>query len=186
MTLDGLDLAKWKPLAGDSLPSGSVTALLKLVADQDAGRVLVALGETGIAASHRRVAASRDVAKERPGRMLAAVPTVIVVIAEAVSFPELGRAFYELGPGRTITQLTKAIQRLTERGLVTTTRGSDRRVKLLALTTPGRKLRAGLQQHVADASPAMTRLTQTERQTLMLLLDKLHDRTETPAVNPTT
>ncbi len=29
-----------------------------------------------------------------------------LVIAEAVSFPELGRAFYELGPGRTIKELT--------------------------------------------------------------------------------
>jgi DNA-binding MarR family transcriptional regulator len=83
------------------------------------------------------------------------------------------------------SNVTGIAARLTERGLVTTTRGSDRRVKLLALTAPGRKVRADLQQHVADASPAMTRLTQTERQTLVLLLDKLHDRSEPETMNPT-
>ncbi len=42
-----------------------------------------------------------------------------LVIAEAVTFPELGRAFYELGPGRTIGELAKAFQRLDERGFLT-------------------------------------------------------------------
>jgi TetR/AcrR family transcriptional regulator, mexJK operon transcriptional repressor len=44
-----------------------------------------------------------------------------LVIAEAVTFPELGRAFYENGPGRTIGELTKAFQRLNDRGLLTVT-----------------------------------------------------------------
>ncbi len=78
------------------------------------------------------------------------------------------------------SNVTGIAARLTERGLVTTTRGSDRRVKLLGLTAPGRKVRARLQQHVADASPAMTRLTEPERQTLVLLLDKI--RSEIAAV----
>jgi TetR/AcrR family transcriptional regulator, mexJK operon transcriptional repressor len=39
-----------------------------------------------------------------------------LVIAEAVTFPALGRAFYELGPGRTITQLANAFERLGKRG----------------------------------------------------------------------
>ena len=42
-----------------------------------------------------------------------------LMIAEAVSFPDLGRAFYELGPGRTITELAAAFTRLDERGLLT-------------------------------------------------------------------
>lgn len=42
-----------------------------------------------------------------------------LVIAEAATFPDLGRAFYELGPGRTITQLATAIARLGQRGLLT-------------------------------------------------------------------
>ena len=41
-----------------------------------------------------------------------------LVIAEAVSFPQLGRSFYELGPGRTINELTSVFGRLGERGLL--------------------------------------------------------------------
>ena len=41
-----------------------------------------------------------------------------LVIAEAVTFPELGRAFYELGPGRTIAELAAVFERLTKRGLL--------------------------------------------------------------------
>ena len=41
-----------------------------------------------------------------------------LVIGEAGRFPELGRAFYEHGAGRTIATLTAAFERLTERGLL--------------------------------------------------------------------
>ena len=41
-----------------------------------------------------------------------------LVIAEAVSFPQLGRSFYELGPGRTINELTGVFRRLDSRGLL--------------------------------------------------------------------
>ena len=41
-----------------------------------------------------------------------------LVIAEAASFPQLGRSFYELGPGRTIKELAVAFRRLDERGLL--------------------------------------------------------------------
>jgi TetR/AcrR family transcriptional repressor of mexJK operon len=41
-----------------------------------------------------------------------------LVIGEAGRFPELGRAFYEQGPGRTIAALASAFQRLTERGVL--------------------------------------------------------------------
>lgn len=41
------------------------------------------------------------------------------MIAEATSFPALGRAFYELGPGRTIRELAGAFQALNDRGLLT-------------------------------------------------------------------
>jgi TetR/AcrR family transcriptional regulator, mexJK operon transcriptional repressor len=44
-----------------------------------------------------------------------------LVIAEAVSFPALGRAFYELGPGRTIAELALAFERLGNRGLLNIT-----------------------------------------------------------------
>ncbi len=39
-----------------------------------------------------------------------------LVIAEATRFPQLGRAFYERGPGRTIAALTTTFARLHEQG----------------------------------------------------------------------
>ena len=41
-----------------------------------------------------------------------------VVIGEAGRFPELGRTFYELGPGRTVAALAVAFERLAERGVL--------------------------------------------------------------------
>ncbi|MGO9973242.1 MAG: TetR/AcrR family transcriptional regulator [Solirubrobacteraceae bacterium] len=41
-----------------------------------------------------------------------------LVIAEASRFPELGRAFYERGPARTIAALTGAFEQLAARGLL--------------------------------------------------------------------
>jgi TetR/AcrR family transcriptional regulator, mexJK operon transcriptional repressor len=41
-----------------------------------------------------------------------------LVIGEANRFPELGRAFYERGAGRSIAGLATAFERLTERGLL--------------------------------------------------------------------
>jgi TetR/AcrR family transcriptional regulator, mexJK operon transcriptional repressor len=41
-----------------------------------------------------------------------------LVIAESTRFPELGRTFYEQGPGRTIAALAATFERLAERGLL--------------------------------------------------------------------
>lgn len=41
-----------------------------------------------------------------------------LVIAEAGRFPELGRAFHERGPGRTIATLTQTFARLAEQGFL--------------------------------------------------------------------
>lgn len=41
-----------------------------------------------------------------------------LVIAEAGRFPELGRAFYERGPGRTIAALATTFERLKDRGVL--------------------------------------------------------------------
>jgi TetR/AcrR family transcriptional regulator, mexJK operon transcriptional repressor len=41
-----------------------------------------------------------------------------LVIGEVGRFPELGKTFYDLGPGRTIGALAKAFERLAERGLL--------------------------------------------------------------------
>ena len=62
----------------------------------------------------------RDVAR----RQLALVmqPRVLqlrrLVIGEAGRFPDLGRTFFERGPGRTIEALAAAFERLAERGLL--------------------------------------------------------------------
>jgi TetR/AcrR family transcriptional regulator, mexJK operon transcriptional repressor len=44
-----------------------------------------------------------------------------LVIGEAGRFPELGRAFYERGAGRTMATLAESFERLTERGLLKAT-----------------------------------------------------------------
>ena len=41
-----------------------------------------------------------------------------LVIGEATRFPQLGRAFYQLGPGRTIETLVTVFTQLAERGLL--------------------------------------------------------------------
>ncbi len=41
-----------------------------------------------------------------------------LVIAEAGRFPELGRAFYERGPGPTMEALAVAFERLAKRGVL--------------------------------------------------------------------
>jgi len=41
-----------------------------------------------------------------------------LVIGEVARFPELGRAFYDQGPGRTIAALAATFERLAERGLL--------------------------------------------------------------------
>jgi TetR/AcrR family transcriptional regulator, mexJK operon transcriptional repressor len=41
-----------------------------------------------------------------------------LVIGEASRFPELGQAFYEQGPGRTVAALATAFERLAERGVL--------------------------------------------------------------------
>ena len=50
-----------------------------------------------------------------------------LVIAESPRFPELGRTFYEQGPGRTITALAATFERLAARGLLASTTPTSRR-----------------------------------------------------------
>lgn len=78
-------------------------------------------------AEARRVADSGDLAadlRDLARRQLQGVmtPRLIalrrLVIAEAVRFPQLAQAFYDLGPGRTINALTETFARLHARGLL--------------------------------------------------------------------
>lgn len=71
------------------------------------------------------------------------------------------------------SNVTGIAERLTARGFVAAEPGPDRRVKLLQLTTAGLAIRAAVQHQVAATSPALTRLSEVERRTLVRLLDKL-------------
>ena len=60
----------------------------------------------------------RDLARRQIGAVMQ--PRLLqlrrLVIGEAGRFPELGRIFYERGPGRTVAALGTAFERLAERG----------------------------------------------------------------------
>jgi TetR/AcrR family transcriptional regulator, mexJK operon transcriptional repressor len=62
----------------------------------------------------------RDLARRQLARVMQ--PRLLqlrrLVIGEAGRFPELGRTFYRQGPGRTITALAAAFERLAERGVL--------------------------------------------------------------------
>lgn len=62
----------------------------------------------------------RDLARRLLGRVMQ--PRILqlrrLVIGEAGRFPELGRSFYELGPGRTVVSLAAAFERLAKQGVL--------------------------------------------------------------------
>jgi TetR/AcrR family transcriptional repressor of mexJK operon len=73
------------------------------------------LRDTGDIEADLRELARRQLAKVMQPRLLALRR---LVIGEAGRFPELGRAFYEQGPGRTIAALATAFERLAARGVL--------------------------------------------------------------------
>jgi TetR/AcrR family transcriptional regulator, mexJK operon transcriptional repressor len=62
----------------------------------------------------------RGLARDLLGRVMQ--PRILqlrrLVIGEAARFPELGRTFYEQGPGRTIAALATVFERLADRGVL--------------------------------------------------------------------
>lgn len=72
------------------------------------------------------------------------------------------------------SNLTGLADRLEERGLVERRSDpKDRRVRLLALTPKGRRLRTRVQQAMIPALPGLARLSDSERQQLLQLLTKV-------------
>jgi len=71
------------------------------------------------------------------------------------------------------SNVTGIADRLRVRGLVESSSGDDRRIKLLELTSKGRRLRAAIQRQLAEQTPTMTRLSPAERTQLVTLLEKL-------------
>ncbi len=74
------------------------------------------------------------------------------------------------------SNVTGIADRLRARDLVEARPGSDRRVKLLALTRRGRRLRQTIQRQLAEQTPTMTRLSPSERAQLVGLLQKVTAR----------
>jgi len=73
------------------------------------------LADSGDLEADLRDLARRQLAMVMQPRLLALRR---LVIGEAGRFPELGRTFYERGPGRTVDALAGAFERLTTRGLL--------------------------------------------------------------------
>jgi AcrR family transcriptional regulator len=95
-----------------SLFTEIVTSTVNEISDPVHDEVLQ-LADSGDLEADLRDLARRLVARVMQPRLL---ELRRLVIAEAGRFPELGRAFYERGPGRTITALTSVFERLAASG----------------------------------------------------------------------
>ena len=96
----------------ESLFIEMVTTIVDEISDPVHEEVL-ALQDTGDVEADLRDLARRQLAGVMTPRLLALRR---LVIGEAGRFPELGRAFYERGPGRTIASLAATFERLGARG----------------------------------------------------------------------
>jgi TetR/AcrR family transcriptional regulator, mexJK operon transcriptional repressor len=98
----------------ESLFSAIVTAAVDAAGDQ------VLEDTTALAGSDDLATDLRDLARRQLGSVMQ--PPLMqlrrLVIGEANRFPELGRAFYERGAGRSTAALAAAFERLTARGLL--------------------------------------------------------------------
>ncbi len=98
----------------ERLFSEIVTAKVDEIADPNTGEVLK-LGDTGDL--------ERDLRRFARGQLRAVMdPRLLklrrLVIGESGRFPQLGRLFYERGPGRTIDALASTFERLASRGVL--------------------------------------------------------------------
>jgi TetR/AcrR family transcriptional regulator, mexJK operon transcriptional repressor len=98
----------------ESLFAEIVTSAVNEVSDPNYEEV-VNLEFSGDVESDLRGLASRQLARVMQPRLL---QLRRLVIGEAGRFPELGRVYYERGPGRTIDALAGAFERLAERDLL--------------------------------------------------------------------
>jgi AcrR family transcriptional regulator len=96
----------------ESLFTEIVTSTVNEISDPVHEEV-VRLADSGDVEADLRDLARRLVARVMQPRLL---ELRRLVIAEASRFPELGRAFYERGPGRTISALASVFEQLAARG----------------------------------------------------------------------
>lgn len=78
------------------------------------------------------------------------------------------------------SNVTGIADRLEARGLIRRETGSDRRMKLLALTPQGRVVRDLVRSRLSECSPATIGLSDDERRTLKVLLLKMAGPAEGP------
>lgn len=76
---------------------------------------VVSLRDSGDVEADLRDVARRQLVKVMQPRVLALRR---MVIGEAARFPELGRTFYELGPGRTMATMATVLEQLATRGVL--------------------------------------------------------------------
>jgi TetR/AcrR family transcriptional regulator, mexJK operon transcriptional repressor len=98
----------------ERLFSEIVTAIVDQIADPNYDEVLK-LRDTGDVESDLRDFARRQLRAVMQPRLL---QLRRLVIGEAGRFPQLGRLFYERGPGRTIDALAAMFERLASRGVL--------------------------------------------------------------------
>jgi TetR/AcrR family transcriptional regulator, mexJK operon transcriptional repressor len=98
----------------ERLFSEIVTTTVSEISDPNYNEVLN-LKDSGDIEADLRALARSQLARVMQPRLL---QLRRLVIGEVGRFPELGRVFYEEGPGRTITALAAAFERLAERGLL--------------------------------------------------------------------
>jgi TetR/AcrR family transcriptional repressor of mexJK operon len=96
----------------ERLFSEIVTATVDEIADPNTDEVLK-LGNTGVLERDLRRFARRQLRAVMEPRLL---QLRRLVIGESGRFPQLGRLFYERGPGRTIDALATMFERLASRG----------------------------------------------------------------------
>jgi TetR/AcrR family transcriptional regulator, mexJK operon transcriptional repressor len=98
----------------ERLFSEIVTTTVSEISDPNYNEVLN-LKDSGDIEADLRALARSQLARVMQPRLL---QLRRLVIGEVGRFPELGRIFYEEGPGRAITALAAAFERLAERGLL--------------------------------------------------------------------
>ena len=121
---------------------------------------------------------------------------ILAACAELDLTPAQGRLLQHLDPGRPVpmtelawvhscdaSNITGLVDKLEARGLIArTAHPADRRVKMIAVTPAGAKLRARLLDRISRPPPFITSLSSTDQQRLRdLLLKATRSGTSEPA-----
>lgn len=147
-------------MSGESR-AGEVWSLLLEIVAADRARRPAICAELGLSEAQAEVLACLD----------AEAPTAMCRVAERI--------------GCDPSNVTGIVGRLEARGLLERRAdASDRRIRNLVLTEPGRELRRRLDERLAEAPPIVARLSARDRASLCAILRRIVDRASAP-VRPT-